>query len=319
MIENPTSNDDIPPSPFRNILTKASLAISGLFVVIANFFARPAQANVVLRITNQTTEEIKSLIESAEERGEYEAQETELIQSVFEFKETVAKEIMTPRTDLDAMPTDTNPFDLVELIQKSGHSRIPMYEGTDDDIVGIIHAKDLLIQMLRGKPVLLKSLMRPALFVTENKNIHELLSDMRLARTHLAVVKDEYGGTSGIVTVEDILEELVGEIQDEYDNEDPATIVTASGHHVEGKTNIDDVNEEIGSEFMSEDFDTIGGFVFGHFGRQPRQHEWIEIDGYLFTVLGTDGKRISKLAIEKLGPVNESEILDAQDASSASE
>jgi CBS domain containing-hemolysin-like protein len=244
--------------------------------------------------------EIRSLVESGGESGEFEEEETELIHSVFEFKETIAREVMTPRIDVDSASIDINPYDLVELIQTSGHSRIPMFEGTDDEIVGIIHAKDLLVTMLRGKPVNLRSLMRPALYVTENKSIHDLLADMRHFRTQLAVVKDEYGGTSGIVTIEDIIEELVGEIQDEYDNEDPTVSETLNGFIVEGKTHVDDVNEEIGSNFESEDFDTIGGYVFGLFGRQPKQGEWIDDGTYQFTVTETDGKRIIKVRIEKL-------------------
>ncbi len=300
MIDQSSNGDKAPESGLRRILRPFLFTIAGVFVTIAQVFARAAGGGVSLRRSNTMETEIRSLVESGGESGEFEEEETELIHSVFEFKETIAREVMTPRIDVDSASIDINPYDLVELIQTSGHSRIPMFEGTDDEIVGIIHAKDLLVTMLRGKPVNLRSLMRPALYVTENKSIHDLLADMRHFRTQLAVVKDEYGGTSGIVTIEDIIEELVGEIQDEYDNEDPTVSETLNGFIVEGKTHVDDVNEEIGSNFESEDFDTIGGYIFGLFGRQPKQGEWIDDGTYQFTVTETDGKRIIKVRIEKM-------------------
>ncbi len=209
---------------------------------------------------------------------------------------------------MDAVPADINPYDLVELIQESGHSRIPIFEGTDDEIVGIVHAKDLFLAMLRGKPVNIATLMRPALYVTENKSIDELLAEMRVSKSQLAVVKDEFGGTSGIVTIEDIIEELVGEIQDEHDDEMPEVSETLEGFLVDGKTHLDDVNEEIGSDFESEDFDTIGGYVFGLFGRQPKQGEWLEHAGFQFNILETDGKRILRIRIVPTDPLDPNAI-----------
>lgn len=243
-------------------------------------------------------EEIRTLVESAEESGAIESDEKELITSVFEFTDTVAREVMTPRTDLDAMPIESDPEAIVEVIQRTGHSRIPLYEGTDDGIVGIVHAKDLLLAMVSYKPVSLRKLMRSATFVTETKSLHELLREMRAGKSQLAVVQDEFGGTAGIVTIEDIIEELVGEIQDEYDREEPSVRETAGGFLVEGKTHIDDVNAEVGSRFDSGDFDTIGGYVFGLFGRQPKVGEVIAAEDFLFTVAETDGRRILKLRIE---------------------
>ncbi|HLO97573.1 MAG TPA: hemolysin family protein [Fimbriimonas sp.] len=287
-------------SPLPPVVRQILFGFSRLFVALGNVFARPAGGAVVLRQSNQMESEIRSLVDSAEESGEFEADETELIHSVLEFSETVAREIMTPRTDLDAAPSDINPYDLVEMIQESGHSRIPIYEGTDDDIVGVVHAKDLFLNMLRGKPVNLQSLMRLPIYVTENRAIDEVLAEMRKERAQMAVVKDEFGGTSGIVTIEDIIEELVGEIQDEHDDEEPDVSETLDGFLVEGKTHLDDVNEELGSAFTSEDFDTIGGFVFGLFGRQPKKDEWIEHEGFQFRVMDTDGKRIIRLQVVPL-------------------
>ena len=253
-------------------------------------------------------EEIRTLVESAEESGAIESDEKELITSVFEFTDTVAREVMTPRTDLDAVPVETDPKELVEIIQRTGHSRIPLYEGTDDAIVGIVHAKDLLLAMVNYQPVTLRKLMRPAIFVNETKSLHDLLRDMRARRTQLAVVQDEFGGTAGIVTIEDVIEELVGEIQDEYDQEEPAVNETAGGYLVEGKTHIDDVNAEIGSRFVSEDFDTIGGYVFGIFGRQPKAGESVEAEHFCFTVAETDSKRILRLRIEPCEPADSDSV-----------
>lgn len=262
-----------------------------------------------LAVANQTEEEIKTLVESAEESGEIEADEKKLLHSVFEFTDTVAREVMTPRVDLDALPVSADPTEVMKVIHESGHSRIPLYDGTDDQIVGIVHAKDLLMAMLSGKTPNLRSLMRPAYFVPENKNLHELLAEMRANRTQMAVVQDEFGGTAGVVTTEDIVEELVGDIVDEYDVEEPDIVPLEEGWSVDGRMHLDDLNLEIGSSLESEEFDTVGGLVFGAVGRQPRLRESIEIDGYRFTVLHTDGRRVNRLLVERLAGKPQQSVL----------
>jgi CBS domain containing-hemolysin-like protein len=268
---------------------------------------RPVKAS---ESASQAEEEIKNLIEEAEESGEIEEDERELIHSVFEFGDTIVREIMTPRVDLDAMSVHALPAELAALMRESGHSRIPLFEGTDDQIAGVIHAKDLLMAMLEDPNVSLRRLMRPVLYVTENKNLQQLLKEMRHSRAHLAVVQDEFGGTAGIVTLEDVVEQLVGDIQDEYDQEEEEVVETGSGFLVDGKTHIEDINDEVGADFESEEFDTIGGFVFGLFGRQPKLGEFIHTDGFKFTVADTDGRRILKLQIER-EEMTESETLSA--------
>ncbi len=272
-----------------------------LILAITDFFRLKFGRTPSFNMPNQAEEEIKTLVESAQETGEIEVDEKELLHSVFEFTDTVAREVMTPRVDMDAMPVRSDPNDVIKMMQETGHSRIPLYEETDDQIVGVIHAKDLLMEVLNAKggaKVIPRKLMRPALFVPENKNLHELLREMKTNRNHLVIVQDEFGGTAGIVTIEDIVEELVGDIVDEYDVEEPEVVSTPSGFVVEGKTHLDDVNEEIGSHFESEDFDTIAGYVFGLFGRQPDAGESIVADGFKFTIADTDGRRILKLNIE---------------------
>ena len=301
-------------SPLKSLSKKVLFGIAKVFVGLANLFARLAGGSATLRQSNLMEEEIRSLVDSAGETGEMESDETDLIHSVLEFSDTVAREIMTPRTDLDAVPIDINPYYLVELIKESGHSRIPIYEGSDDDIVGIVHAKDLFLAMLRGKPVNINSLMRPPLYVTENKSIDDLLAEMRISKSQMAVIKDEYGGTSGIVTIEDIIEELVGEIQDEHDDELPGFSESQEGFLVDGKTHLDDVNDEIGSHFESEDFDTIGGFVFGLCGRQPKHGEWLEYEGYQLNIVETDGKRIIKIRIVPNDPLGSPSRANAEES-----
>lgn len=282
-----------------------------LVTSVASFFTARVGAKATFAVTNQAEEEIKGIVEIAEQSGELEEEERELLHSVFEFADTVAREVMTPRIDLDAMPVDSDPADVVKLIEESGHSRIPLYENNDDQIIGVVHAKDLLLATLhRNGEVNLRDLLREPIFVPENKDLHELLAEMRLRRSHMAVVQDEFGGTAGIVTLEDIVEELVGDIVDEYDIEEEEIVRQEDGALVvEGRTHIDDVNDELGATFSSEEFDTVGGFVFGSFGYQPKQGESLVVDGYRFIVEETDGRRIIKLRVSK-EPVTE-DVLEA--------
>jgi putative hemolysin len=276
---------------------------ASILVGVANLVTRTFGGRASFTMPNQAEEEIRTIVESAQEAGEIESDEKELLTSVFEFTDTVAREVMTPRVDVDAMPIKSDPVDLVRVMHESGHSRIPLYEDTDDQIVGIVHAKDLLMRMVDDADVSVRDLMRPALFVPEGKNLHELLREMRSSRSQMAVVQDEFGGTAGIVTIEDIVEELVGDIVDEYDVEEPEVVeADTGGFYVEGKTHLDDVNDEIGSSFHSDEFDTVGGYVFGLFGRQPKQGESIDDHGYRFIVVETDGRRILKLRVEPVLP-----------------
>lgn len=282
---------------FRVVFAPLSALLGGVAGLITRRFG--AKASFAL---NQAEEEIKVLVESAQQTGEIEEEEKELLHSVFEFTDTVAREVMTPRVDMDAAPLDEAPEIIISLIHASGHSRIPVYERTDDQIVGIIHAKDLLSARLRDQgPINLRTILRPALFVPENKNLHDLLREMRQARTQMAIVQDEFGGTAGLVTIEDIVEELVGDIVDEYDVEQSDVVQEGAGWLVAGKMNLYDLNDEIGSDFESEEFDTIGGFVFGLFGRQPKAGEELDHESYRFRVEETDGRRIVRLHVEQVG------------------
>lgn len=267
---------------------------------LANVITKRFGGQASFAIANQAEEEIKTIAATAQESGEIEVDERQLLHSVFEFSDTVAREVMTPRVDIDAVAISSSPEEVLNLIRESGHSRIPLYEQSDDQIVGIIHAKDIFVAMLDHKQFTLRDMMRPAIFVPENKNLHELLAEMRNSRNQMVIVQDEFGGTAGIVTIEDIVEELVGDIIDEYDVEEPDVIPTEDGWIADGMTHLDDLNEQIGSQFTSEEFDTVGGLVFGLMGRQPKVDDSIEAEGFRFTVTETDGRRIHKLKVQKL-------------------
>lgn len=256
--------------------------------------------------TSRAEEEIKEILDSSEGTGEIEESERELLQSVFEFGDKTAINIMTPRVDIEAVPVQIPLTEIAKLVESTGHSRFPVFDGSDDIIVGIIHAKDVLQALSLGeiqKP--LKDLMRPAHAVTESKALHDLLAFMRSHQAQMVIVQDEYGGTAGLVTMEDIVEELVGDIVDEYDTADSEFFTNGNYHLVSGKFHLDELNDELGTEFESEEFDTLGGFLFGLFGRQPKIEEYLEHDGFRFTVQESDGRRIQKVKIEKIEPSND--------------
>lgn len=247
-----------------------------------------------------TEEQLIEIVAATEESGELMEDEKEMIHSVIEFTDTVAREVMTPRTDIDAVEVNATPLDVAKKIRESGHTRIPIYEGTIDRIVGIVHAKDLLQATLEGKSRTIREIMREPYVIPESKDLHQLLSEFRSGRTQMAIVQDEFGGTAGLVTIEDLVEEIVGEIVDEYDVEEAEIQEVEEGTWlIDGKTHVDDVNDEIGSKFESEEFDTIGGYVFGLFGRQPEKGERIDAGQWELEVADTDGRRVLKVRAKR--------------------
>lgn len=291
---------------FIRFTSIAFSAPAKVIVALAGIFTARFGGQASLLQTNQAEEEIKNLVESAEETGEIEKEEKELLHSVFSFTDKVAREVMTPRVDMDALPVQTDPTELIRLIDDSGHTRIPLFEGSDDQILGFVHAKDLLMALTDGtERVNVRKLMRPALFVPENKDLHELLKEMRQGRVQMAIVQDEFGGTAGIVTIEDIVEELVGDIADEYDDEVPEILKSGDDWILLGKTRLDDVNQAAGTSWDNDGFDTIGGYVFGLFGRQPKQGESMTADGWKFVVEETDGRRIMRVRLQKLSKLSD--------------
>ena len=219
----------------------------------------------------------------------------ELLQSIVDFTETVVREVMTPRPDVIAIRADATLSDLRVLFREEQYSRMPVYRDSLDNIVGIVFVKDLVALPPGAEPPL-TTLMRPAYFVPESKRVSELLKEMQRRQAQLAIVVDEYGGTAGLVTVEDLLEEIVGEIRDEYDVESETVIDEGHGRFVfSGKVNVDEVRDRLGVEIEREGFETIGGFLLSHLGRMPYVGEIIAVDGLVFEVLEVERRRITKV------------------------
>lgn len=257
-----------------------------------------------------TPEEIRMLVAQSHEEGVVEEDEHHMIHGVFAFGDTVAREVMTPRTDMVAVPADIELDDLLELITSEGHSRIPVYEGTPDAIVGVLLAKDLipLLRHANGASAAgfdLRRIMREPYFVPDSKPVDDLLAEFRQHGLHLAIVLDEFGGTHGLVTMEDLLEEIVGEIHDEYDVEEPEFSVTPEGDVlIDGGALISEVNERFGLSLPENDFDTIGGYIFGALGRVPVMEDVVDLGegdppvGQLL-VEGTEERRVTQVRLTR--------------------
>ncbi|MBT0653500.1 hemolysin family protein [Geomobilimonas luticola] len=254
-----------------------------------------------------TEEEIQDLMDAGEEEGLINEEENEMIRSIFALRDTTAREIMVPRTDMACVPVDATVQEVLQAIVGCGHSRLPVYDGTTDNIIGLIYAKDFLKYWgMDESAVDLKRILRPPYFIPETKNLEELLQEFKKKRVHLAIVVDEYGGTSGLVTIEDLLEEIVGDIQDEYDVEEEWLVQEADGSLVvDGRLPIEELEEHFGIEVEREKFDTVGGLLFHLTGRIPAVGEEIENGTIRFTVLEADERRVSKVRIVRILPENE--------------
>lgn len=285
----------------QNVLTPAVVLITWL----SNHLVRPFGGTASFTVPAVNKEELEILVEQSEEQGVLESAATEMIHSILDFGETVARKVMTPRIDLSAIDADCSLSELIALVTNSGHSRIPVYEGDLDNIIGIVHAKDLLTLNTDGvrDQMAIRAVMRAAYFIPETKKVDELLKEFRRSRQQLAIVRDEYGVTSGLVTIEDLLEEIVGDIQDEYDTEEPMVqVLDATTTICDGKLGLSEVNDRLGLELPEEEADTIGGFVFGLLGHQAAQGETVSFEGMVFVVEATDGRRITKVRILRQNP-----------------
>ena len=253
----------------------------------------------------KTEEEILSLVEEGQEKGLIEDDTKDIIENVFDFDDTAAYEIMTHRRDMTSLEDTDDLKTVVDLAIRSGHSRIPVWRDDIDNIIGILYVKDLLKFVGAPAPANFKlsQHLRPALFVPRTKNCRSLFSFMKKNKTQIAVVVDEYGGTEGIVTLEDLIEDILGNIQDEYDNEEEEIRRLSDGKFtVDGSTSIEDVEERIGVELSDDDSETIAGFLLSNLGRIPAEGEQpsIEAHGLRLTATQTDGRRITEVLIEKL-------------------
>ena len=246
-------------------------------------------------------EELVRLAQLEEATGLIPREERAMIRSIMEMEETTAREIMVPRMDIIAVDVSAGFDEAVQLIVEKGYSRIPVYEETIDNIIGVVHAKQVLRQIAgaHGKASI-RDIMRPMHFIPETKRVDELLSDLRLQKVSIAVVVDEYGGTAGLVTLEDVVEEIVGEIADEFDvEEEPMQKISENEIVVDGKFSIDELSEFFGIEIERDDFDTVGGFVFNHLGKMPSVGDEIRVDELLLKVVSVLGRRIKKVRIRR--------------------
>lgn len=252
--------------------------------------------------SERVEQEILDAVSEGEATGAVDEDKKEMIESVFALDETTVSAIMTPRTDINAVPVDATYDGVRSLIQRSGHSRIPVYEGSVDHIVGVMYAKDLL-QLDPEGTFDARQVMRTAPYVPETKTLNELLNEFRAAKVQIAIVLDEYGGTAGLATLEDILEELVGEIADEYDQKPPPAMnrIDADTLEVDARLRISEINAELDIELPEEaDYETIGGFVFATLGKIPTVGEELEHDNIRVQVVDAEARKIKRLRIHVL-------------------
>jgi putative hemolysin len=256
------------------------------------------------------TEELKLIVERGGETGVLEAEEEQMISAVIELGERRVHEVMIPRTDMTALPVTAGIDDAIDTFINEGHSRVPVYKKSIDEIVGVLYAKDLLPFLKTGGPKPdLRKLLRPPLFVPESMSIDDLLHKLQGRRVHLAIVLDEYGGTAGMVTIEDLLEEIVGDIQDEYDAEEPMTVKLSDDQaRVDGRASVDDLAEVFGLELGgledADEYDTVGGLIYHRIGGVPRPGDRVELaeQGLTLTVEVTDGHRVGKVLAVRRRP-----------------
>jgi CBS domain containing-hemolysin-like protein len=259
---------------------------------------------------HHSSEELQYILEQGKESGAIDSSEHELIKNVFDFNERVVKNIMVPRTKISGIDLDTTPAELLETLITEGYSRMPVYDDVIDKIIGIVHAKDILPLLARNEEIILKNIIRKPYFIPETKKINDLMAELQQKRIQIAIVLDEFGGTAGMVTLEDIVEELVGEIQDEYDEEKPIVEkVNDREFIVNALAPIYDVNEQLPHDLPEDgDFDTVSGWLGHIFGKIPDVGEQKEANGYNITVLRKSDQNIESVKLELL--LNEEDTVD---------
>ncbi|MDE2127494.1 MAG: HlyC/CorC family transporter [Armatimonadetes bacterium] len=272
---------------------------------LGNVAVRPFGGTATFSSSVVNEAELKMMVEAGEEQGVLQSGETEMIHSVLDLSDTVVRKVMTQRLDIAAIPSTANMKELLDIIRESGHSRIPVYAEDLDNIVGTLHAKDLLAIPPESGPDAFQSAIREPWFIPETLKVDMLLAEMRRKRQHIAIVRDEYGVTVGLVTIEDLVEEIVGEITDEYDSDEdpPKAERRADGALLlDGLMQIDEVNEVADLQLPEDEADTIGGFVFGLLGHQPEKGEHAAWNDCRFTVESTDGRRITSVLLVRTPP-----------------
>ncbi len=269
----------------------------------ANFLLRLMGFQTNVGEAHHSSEELQYLLDQGRESGALDTVEHELIKNVFDFNERIVKNIMVPRTKISAIEMDCPGSEFIERITRDGYSRIPIYDDNIDQIIGIVHTKDILPIIAKGKELVLRSIIRKPYFIPETKKINELMAEFQQKRIQIAIVLDEFGGTAGMVTLEDIMEELVGEIQDEYDEETPVVEkISDTEYMVDAGANVHDVNEFLPVELPeSNDYDTISGLVSDLFDKIPDVGEHKEYHGYNFIIMKKTQQNIEFVKLELIG------------------
>ncbi len=291
-------------APIIDFVARAFAPLVWFLVGVTNLIAKPLGGAPRRGMPVITEEEIKTMVDAGEEGGVIEEDEKEMIYSIFEFGDTLAREVMVPRIDVVAVEAATPIGQALEVIIHAGHSRVPVYQDTIDNIIGLLYAKDLLAYLRDGRTdIPLQDIVRPAYFVPEAKKVDELLEELQKQRTHMAIVVDEYGGVAGLVTVEDILEEIVGEIQDEYDVEEPLVeLVGADEYVMNARLNLGDVSHLLNVTLPAESGDTLGGFIYSQLGRVPANGDQLHFGDLRLEVLSVSGRRIGKVRVQHVLP-----------------
>ena len=276
--------------PFTNLLDVSSRGVGRLLGL-------KGTTSELERI--HSPEEIRMLVEQSEKRGSLDAGDARLLEGVFEFSQKKARDVMTPRTDMVALPLDLTFEEAADRVALAGRSRYPVYGESLDDIVGTVHAKDLLAGVRSGTSETLQTILRPAIFVPGTREVEDVLADMRRQKIHLAIVIDEFGGTAGLVTMEDLLEEIVGQIYDEYDRAEarPVTPGTEAAPVLPGAMPIGEVNNEYGLGLDDAAYTTLGGLLFGTLGRLPKVGDRISIGGAVFEIVTMEGRRVGTVRL----------------------
>jgi len=281
--------------PYAAAMKPLRPAAGALHAVAARFLGRGETTP-----DEEITEELLSVVEEGTREGKIDAREKEMIEGVIDLRDVTAESIMTPRTDLVCIPAGATAQEAIERASERGLSRLPVYKETPDEIVGVLHLKDLLPALARGEAPVIEKLVRRPFFVPESKNVGDLLHEMKASRTHLAVVLDEYGGTAGVVTIEDILEEIVGEIEDEHGALPPQEVVLLGDNAatVDGRTHVDELNKVLHLEVPeSDEYDTVGGLLLSLLGHVPAAGEHCDLNGVRFTVLEADERRVNRVRV----------------------
>ncbi|KJS80399.1 MAG: hemolysin [Peptococcaceae bacterium BICA1-8] len=282
------------------VLSIVFMPIIKILAVLTNFMVR-LTGSAAKQGPFITEDELKLLVNVGQEEGLIAESERAMINSIFEFDDTLVREIMTPRMDMIVTDVTDSFTSVVNIAIDAGHSRIPVYEDTTDNIIGIIYAKDLLKNINKDFSALeIRKLLRPAYYIPETKKVRDLLAELRQAKVHMAIVIDEYGGTAGLVTIEDVIEEIIGDIQDEFDIEEESIVMlTDDAIRADARASIYDINESLNIDLPDDDFETISGLVFHLLGHLPKEGEELSLGNVKIKVEKTLGRRVDKVKVWK--------------------